>query len=102
MALALLEAQLTAVFCHDSVLQGQAFVIEQALNPNSLIAQPPDSARQVLRVNDFEIAYRADGSIEQFYSDLSVDDQDGNEIKSKRISVNDPLRYGGITMYQVR
>ena len=37
----------------------------------------------------------------QFYSTLTVKDDDGNAV-TKTISVNDPLRYGGITMYQVR
>ena len=36
----------------------------------------------------------------QFYTDLSLFDLDGKEIMRKTISVNDPLRYGGITIYQ--
>ncbi|KAL8542855.1 hypothetical protein ACS0TY_003659 [Phlomoides rotata] len=38
--------------------------------------------------------------ISQFRSDLSLFDLNGKEIMRKTISVNDPLRYGGITMYQ--
>lgn len=36
----------------------------------------------------------------QFHSDLSLFDLDGKEVMRKTISVNDPLRYGGITIYQ--
>lgn len=36
----------------------------------------------------------------QFHTDLSLFDLDGKEKMRKTISVNDPLRYGGITIYQ--
>lgn len=38
--------------------------------------------------------------VSQFHSDLSLIDLNGKEIMRKTISVNDPLRYGGITIYQ--
>ncbi|KAK7834665.1 cytochrome c biogenesis protein ccs1 [Quercus suber] len=38
--------------------------------------------------------------VSQFHTDLSLFDLDGKEIMRKTISVNDPLRYGGITIYQ--
>jgi cytochrome c biogenesis protein len=52
-------------------------------------------------VNKFSIDTRPDGSVAQFYSDLSLKDFDGKELLRKTISVNDPFRYGGVTMYQV-
>lgn len=36
----------------------------------------------------------------QFHTDLSLYDLGGKEVMRKTISVNDPLRYGGITIYQ--
>lgn len=36
----------------------------------------------------------------QFHTDLSLIDLNGKEVMRKTISVNDPLRYGGITIYQ--
>lgn len=36
----------------------------------------------------------------QFHTDLSLRDLSGKEVMRKTISVNDPLRYGGITIYQ--
>ena len=38
--------------------------------------------------------------VNQFYSDLSVLDHLGEEIKRKTIYVNEPLNYKGITLYQ--
>jgi cytochrome c biogenesis protein len=53
-----------------------------------------------VRVNRFWIAYTPDGSIDQFYSDLSVLNQDGEPVDQKTIFVNEPLRYRGVTFYQ--
>ena len=55
----------------------------------------------MVRVNDFSIQYRDDGSEKQFFSDLSVlDATTGEQLIRKTISVNNPLRWGGVTMYQ--
>lgn len=86
--------------------------VSQLANCTCLIP-PPD------RLNNC----RPDGSVAQFYSDLSMLEPQGSgspqvlsapglsasegtsasgrELQRKTISVNDPFRYGGITMYQV-
>jgi cytochrome c biogenesis protein len=51
------------------------------------------------RVNDFWVEYE-NNKIHQFYSNLSILDNYGNEIKEQTISVNNPLRYEGIDFYQ--
>lgn len=38
--------------------------------------------------------------VSQFHTDLSLLNMDGKEVMRKTISVNDPLRYGGVTIYQ--
>ncbi|MGC9503513.1 cytochrome c biogenesis protein [Baaleninema sp.] len=53
-----------------------------------------------LQVNRFWIDYTPDGTINQFYSDLSVVDENGEEIDRKTIFVNEPLRYNGVVFYQ--
>ena len=53
-----------------------------------------------VNVNRFWIDYTPGGDIDQFYSDLSVIDEGGNEVDRRTISVNHPLRYDGITFYQ--
>ena len=52
------------------------------------------------RVNDFWITYTDDSKTNQFYSDLSLLDNFGNELKRKTIFVNEPFVYKGITLYQ--
>lgn len=53
-----------------------------------------------LRVNNFWIDYRKDESINQYYSDISLINNRGEEIKRKIISVNNPMHYKDITIYQ--
>lgn len=112
------------------VPEGQAFVVADRLVPASALSRmPPSAEKTALYVNSFAIDTRPDGSVAQFYSDLSLreaapvvvgggeagsaagggDEQRqqkqkgyvlGDEVLRKRISVNDPFRYGGVTMYQ--
>lgn len=58
-----------------------------------------------IRCNNFEVDYyQSDhgptGMPSEYYSDLSVFDLRGRKIMDKRIEVNDPLTYRGITFYQ--
>ena len=57
------------------------------------MASLPEGAKQVLHVNNFNVDYRPDGSIQQFNSDLSVWDVDGHELQRSAIFVNKPLRF---------
>ena len=52
------------------------------------------------RINDFWITYTKELKIDQFYSDLSLLDNKGYELKRKTIFVNEPLVYDGLTFYQ--
>jgi len=52
------------------------------------------------RINNFWITYTKELKTDQFYSDLSLFDEKGNEVKRKIIFVNEPLVYKNITMYQ--
>ncbi|KAF8066257.1 CCS1 [Scenedesmus sp. PABB004] len=82
------------------VPEGQEFVVGDALRPASALATTPGGARTVLQVNRFSIDTRPDGSVAQFYSDLTLRDAGGQQLLRKTISVNDPFRWGGVTMYQ--
>jgi cytochrome c biogenesis protein len=62
----------------------------------------PEGARRVLRLDRFDIDYRSDGSIGQYRSVLTAEDLDGNAVQQKEIYVNEPMRFGGVTIYQVR
>lgn len=52
------------------------------------------------KVNDFFITFNNDKSIKQFFSNISIIDSKGQILFKKYISVNSPLRYKGITIYQ--
>ncbi len=52
-----------------------------------------------IRVNRFWIDYSPEGRIRQFYSDLSILEQ-GKEVRRQTLSVNHPLSYRGVTLYQ--
>ncbi|PSC68118.1 cytochrome c biogenesis [Micractinium conductrix] len=80
--------------------EGGDTVVASALRSASPLAWVPGGAEAVLHCDDFRIDYRADGSIRQFYSDVSVRDLDGRVLQSKTMSVNQPLRFGGVTAYQ--
>ena len=53
-----------------------------------------------LQVHKFWIDYTPSGAIDQFYSDLSLLDENDRELTRKTIFVNEPLRYQGVTFYQ--
>ena len=52
------------------------------------------------KIDSFHIQYYNNGSIEQFYSQISLFNNQGKCIKKQLISVNSPLTFHGITFYQ--
>lgn len=74
------------------------FLGEQSPNQVSMLLHT--GGEGAVHVNSFEIKYREDGSVQQFLSDLSVADKDGAVLQRKQISVNSPMREGGVTYYQ--
>ena len=52
------------------------------------------------RINNFWITYTKTLKTDQFYSDLSLFDQKGNEVKRKIIFVNEPLTFKDLVLYQ--
>ena len=90
---------LTGFFAQELIASGNTFTVKNIIEagPFSSSHIPQDWG---VKVNRFWIDYTADGNIDQFYSDLSVVDTEGNELDHKTISVNHPLRYDGVTFYQ--
>lgn len=90
---------MTGFFAQEMVPSGQTFQIQNIFDAGPLAAAqiPKDWS---VRVNRFWIDYTPEGAIDQFYSDLSVLDAQGAEVKQKTIHVNEPLRYRGVTLYQ--
>jgi cytochrome c biogenesis protein len=75
--------------------KGEIFHIQNPLKVGWLTALPSINTR----VNDFWVEYE-NNRIHQFYSNLSILDDWGNEIKQQTISVNNPLRYKNVDFYQ--
>ncbi|MGC9525381.1 MAG: cytochrome c biogenesis protein [Limnospira sp.] len=90
---------MTGFMAQEMVPSGNLFGIQNIIDagPFSESQLPRDWA---VRVNRFWIDYTPDGTIDQFYSDLSVVDEQGTERDRQTIHVNKPLRYGGVTFYQ--
>ena len=80
----------------EIVPKTENFHIQNILNNGPLTIIPKTSAR----INDFWITYTKKKTISQFYSDISILNQDGREIDRKTIYVNYPLIYKGIYYYQ--
>ena len=74
----------------------ETFHVQNILNNGQLTSIP----RLSTRVNDFWITYTKQLTINQFYSDISILNPNGEEIKHKTIFVNSPARYNGINYYQ--
>lgn len=80
----------------EIVPKTESFHIQNIINSGQLAVIPRTSAR----VNDFWITYTSKQTISQFYSDISILDFKGNEIKRKTVSVNYPLVNDNIYYYQ--
>jgi cytochrome c biogenesis protein len=90
---------MTGFIAQEMVPSGDTFQVK------NIIDAGPWAANQVpkdwsVRVNRFWIDYTPSGGIDQFYSDMSVLDKQGQEVDHKKIFVNQPLRYHGVTFYQ--
>ncbi len=90
---------ITGFLAQEMIPSGITFQVQNIFEAGPL-ASPQIPKDWAVRVNRFWIDYTADGTIDQFYSDLSVVDDQGQELEQKTISVNHPLRYRGVTFYQ--
>lgn len=89
---------MTGFMAQEMVPSGESFQVQNIVDAGPWAkGQPKDWS---LRVNRFWIDYTPTGGIDQFYSDMSVLDNQEQEVKRKTIYVNEPLRYQGVTFYQ--
>ena len=90
---------MTGFMAQEIVASGDTFRVKNIIDagPWSISQVPKDWS---VKVNRFWIDYTSTGDIDQFYSDLSVLDEDGKEVDKDTIYVNHPLRHKGVTLYQ--
>ena len=81
----------------EIIPRGEVFHVQNLLKSGNISYIPQSFS---WRVNDFWITYTNEFRTNQFYSDLSLLDNSGFEIKRKTIFVNEPFIYNGITLYQ--
>ena len=75
--------------------KGEIFHIQNPIKIGWLTPLPTITTR----VNDFWVEYK-NNKIHQFYTNLSILDNYGNEVENQTISVNNPLRYKQVDFYQ--
>lgn len=90
---------MTGFVAQEMVPSGDTFQVRNIIDAGPLAAAqfPRDWS---VKVNSFSIDYTPKGGIDQFYSDMSVLNSEGKEVDHKKIFVNQPLRYHGVTFYQ--
>ncbi|MBD2363753.1 cytochrome c biogenesis protein [Anabaena minutissima FACHB-250] len=89
---------MTGFMAQEMIASGDTFQVNNIIDAGPLAAPVPKDWS--VRVNRFWIDYTPTGGIDQFYSDMSVLNNQGEEVDHKKIFVNQPLRYHGITFYQ--
>lgn len=90
---------LTGFFAQEMIASGDTFKINNIFEAG-ILSSPKKSNDFAIKVNNFWIKYTPQGRVDQFYSDLSIVNEDDQELKRKTIFVNEPLRYHGVTFYQ--
>lgn len=80
----------------EFVPKSETFHTQNIVKSGSLAIVP----QQAFRINDFWVNYNQKGLIKQFQSDISILDGKGEELLRKTISVNNPLVYKNLTLYQ--
>jgi cytochrome c biogenesis protein len=79
----------------EFVPKGELFHIQNPIKSGFFTPLPPIT----IRVNDFWVEY-SNEKIHQFYSNLSILNEYGEEQKQQTISVNHPLKYKQVDFYQ--
>ncbi|OLT57937.1 cytochrome c biogenesis protein [Moorena bouillonii] len=90
---------MTGFTAQEMVTSGNTFQVRNIIDAGPF-AWPQIPKDLSVRVNRFWIDYTPSGDIDQFYSNLSVLDSQGEEVDQETIYVNKPLRYRGVTFYQ--
>nr|YP_009244674.1 c-type cytochrome biogenensis protein [Pyropia pulchra]AMK96916.1 c-type cytochrome biogenensis protein [Pyropia pulchra] len=81
----------------EMVPSGELFRLQNIIASGKFSYVPQEFSA---RVNNFNIEYNKDKSISQFFSDISILNPEGQELKRSTIYVNKPLQFQGLTIYQ--
>ena len=81
----------------EMIPNGEIFHVQNIVKAGYLSLLPPDF---VGKVNDFFVTFNDDLSVQQFFSNILLLDNNGRTLCDKSVSVNFPLRFNGLTFYQ--
>ena len=87
----------TGFIVQEVVPQGEYFHVQNIVSAGRFSVIPQGLLG---KVENFRISYNGDGSINQFFSTLSLSNSAGKVLKKETIFVNRPMRYDGISIYQ--
>lgn len=90
---------MTGFMAQEMITSGETFQVKNIIDAGAWSSQDVLKNWSV-KVNRFWIDYTPKGGIDQFYSDLSVLNDQGEEVNHENIYVNKPLRYHGVVFYQ--
>jgi len=90
---------MTGFMAQEMISSGDTFQVKNIVDAGAWSSQDVLKDWSV-RVNRFWIDYTPTGGIDQFYSDMSVLNNRGEEVNHEKIYVNKPLRYHGVVFYQ--
>jgi cytochrome c biogenesis protein len=90
---------MTGFMAQEMIASGDTFQVKNIIDAGAWSSQDVLKDWSV-RVNRFWIDYTPTGGIDQFYSDMSVLNNEGKEVNHEKIYVNKPLRYHGVVFYQ--
>lgn len=88
---------LSSFVVQEMIPNGEIFHFKNILHSGFYSTLPADIFGHI---ENFYIDYSSDGSVKQFFSRMSLFYENRNSISSKLISVNTPLRFHGISLYQ--
>ncbi|BAZ90021.1 ResB family protein [Raphidiopsis curvata NIES-932] len=90
---------MTGFMAQEMITSGDTFQVKNIIDAGAWSSEDVLKNWSV-KVNRFWIDYTPKGGIDQFYSDLSVLNDQGTEVNHENIYVNKPLRYRGVVFYQ--
>ena len=81
----------------EMIPNGEIFHVQNIVKAGYLSILPSDF---VGKVNDFFVTFNDNLSVQQFFSNVSLLDNNGKTLCYKSVSVNFPLQFNGLTFYQ--
>nr|BED43132.1 c-type cytochrome biogenensis protein [Pyropia sp. Myanmar_A]BED43329.1 c-type cytochrome biogenensis protein [Pyropia sp. Myanmar_B]BED43526.1 c-type cytochrome biogenensis protein [Pyropia sp. Myanmar_C] len=87
----------TGFSAQEMVPSGELFRLQNIIASGKFSYVPQDFSA---RVNNFNIEYNPNKSISQFFSNISILNSEGQELKRSTIYVNKPFKFKGLTIYQ--